>query len=55
MMATDIDLTRKDDGLSDLEWVQLFHDMDTASPQPESMKNKFIRKFKENPLIPVGK
>lgn len=37
----------------DLEWVQMMRDVKDM-PGVETTKEKFIRKFKENPLVPIG-
>lgn len=36
----------------ELEWIQMRKDFD--KDQIETGKEKFIRKFKQNPLIPIG-
>lgn len=36
----------------ELEWIQMRKDFDKE--QIETGKEKFIRKFKQNPLIPIG-
>ncbi|CAG5028412.1 unnamed protein product [Parnassius apollo] len=38
---------------TDLDWIQLRRDMGT-SHHTETTKEKFIRKFKENPFVPIG-
>lgn len=37
----------------EFDWVQLHHDMEKLI-STESAKDKLIRKFKENPLVPIG-
>lgn len=39
----------------ELEWIQMKKDFDTERAHEESGKEKFIRKFKQNPLVPIGK
>ncbi|XP_013192305.1 HIG1 domain family member 2A, mitochondrial [Amyelois transitella] len=39
---------------TDLDWVQLRRDMNTAAVNVESTKQKFERKFSENPFVPIG-
>lgn len=36
----------------ELEWIQLKKDFD--ADRVESPQDKFIRKFKQNPLVPLG-
>lgn len=38
---------------AELEWIQMRKDFD--KDQIETGQEKFMRKFKQNPLIPVGK
>ncbi|XP_063534746.1 HIG1 domain family member 2A, mitochondrial [Cydia strobilella] len=38
---------------TDLDWVQLRKDMGKAH-HAETMKEKFSRKFEENPFVPIG-
>ncbi|KAJ0183255.1 hypothetical protein K1T71_001231 [Dendrolimus kikuchii] len=38
---------------TDLDWVQLRKDMGTVH-QAESTQAKFVRKFTENPFVPIG-
>lgn len=49
----------KDSGFTEMDWVQLQKeirtDQDTGEVHRELEKDKFIRKFRENPMIPVGK
>lgn len=42
------------DNLSDLDWIILKKDMENEI-QVESKSDKFMRKFKENPLVPIGR
>lgn len=37
----------------ELEWIKMIDDMERL-PQQETTKEKFIRKFSENPLVPIG-
>ncbi|XP_063988679.1 HIG1 domain family member 2A, mitochondrial [Diachasmimorpha longicaudata] len=39
--------------LSDLDWIQLREEMDTGHTV-ETIFDKFIRKIKEQPLVPAG-
>ncbi|KAK7793544.1 hypothetical protein R5R35_000385 [Gryllus longicercus] len=39
--------------LSQFDWLQLKKDIDSEM-KIESTEQKFIRKFKENPLVPIG-
>lgn len=36
----------------DLDWIQLRQDF--GSFQPETTKEKMLRKIKENPVVPIG-
>lgn len=38
---------------TDLDWIQLRRDMG-QSHQIETFKEKFVRKFGENPFVPIG-
>lgn len=38
----------------EFDWVQLRYDMDKLI-STESAKDKLVRKFKENPVVPIGK
>ncbi|KAG5682721.1 hypothetical protein PVAND_012055 [Polypedilum vanderplanki] len=39
----------------ELEWIQMKKDFDNErAHEEESAKEKFIRKFKQNPLVPIG-
>lgn len=38
----------------ELEWIQMKKEFD-ADKQVESPQDKFMRKFKQNPLVPIGK
>lgn len=38
---------------TDLDWVQLRRDMGPAH-HVETTQEKFIRKFSENPFVPIG-
>lgn len=38
--------------MSELDWIQLRKDM---GPPGEGFGDKFIRKVKENPVVPVGR
>lgn len=38
----------------ELEWIQMKKDFDLERANEESAKDKFIRKFKQNPLVPIG-
>ncbi|XP_063709432.1 HIG1 domain family member 2A, mitochondrial [Culicoides brevitarsis] len=38
---------------SDLEWVQMVKDIDNL-PRAETQVQKFVRKFKQNPFVPIG-
>lgn len=38
----------------EFDWVQLHQDMEKVM-RTESAGEKFMRKFKENPLVPIGK
>lgn len=38
--------------MSELDWIQLKKDM---GPVGETFADKFMRKVKENPVVPVGK
>lgn len=40
-------------GMSELEWSNLLHELNTNF-QHESPHAKLIRKFKEQPLVPIG-
>lgn len=42
-----------DDKMEKFDWITLRKDMD-AIASVESQREKFIRKFKENPFVPVG-
>lgn len=37
----------------EFDWVQLHHDMEKLM-STETAGEKLIRKFKENPLVPIG-
>lgn len=39
----------------ELEWIQMKKDFDADREFVESPQGKFIRKFKQNPLVPIGK
>jgi hypothetical protein len=43
---------QKSPGTSELEWVQLQKDMDKL--RGETAREKFVRKIKDNPVVPVG-
>lgn len=46
----------KDNQHPELEWIQMKKDFDSARIlQEEGGIAKFKRKFKENPLVPIGK
>lgn len=38
----------------EFDWLQLHHDMEKLI-STETAKDKLVRKFKENPLVPIGK
>ncbi|XP_070495730.1 HIG1 domain family member 2A, mitochondrial [Chironomus tepperi] len=38
----------------ELEWIQMKKDFDSERANEETAKEKFIRKFKANPLVPIG-
>lgn len=38
---------------ADLEWIQMVKDMDDL-PRAETQKEKFMRKFQQNPFVPIG-
>jgi Hypoxia induced protein conserved region len=38
----------------ELEWIQMKKEFDSERFEPESGKDKLIRKFKENPFVPIG-
>jgi ribosomal protein L39E len=38
----------------ELEWIQMKKEFDIEHAKEEGAKEKFIRKFKQNPLVPVG-
>lgn len=38
----------------ELEWIQMRRDFDADRQGIETTKEKFLRKFKSNPLVPVG-
>ncbi|XP_015519977.1 HIG1 domain family member 2A, mitochondrial [Neodiprion pinetum] len=42
------------DSLADLDWVKLREDMDNVARGPETFTQKLNRKFRENPLVPIG-
>ncbi|XP_046743727.1 HIG1 domain family member 2A, mitochondrial [Diprion similis] len=42
------------ENLSELDWVKLREDMDNVARGPETFMQKFNRKFKEDPLVPIG-
>ncbi|XP_068617293.1 HIG1 domain family member 2A, mitochondrial [Battus philenor] len=44
-------MTSENDEPTDLDWIQLRRDMGTAH---ETTKEKFVRKFGENPFVPIG-
>lgn len=37
----------------ELEWIQMRKDF--SEDQIETSREKFLRKFKQNPLVPIGK
>jgi len=37
-----------------LEWINLIKDMENRHPDQEPQTNRLIRKFKEEPLVPIG-
>lgn len=39
----------------ELEWIQMRRDFDADRQGIETTREKFLRKFKSNPLVPVGK
>lgn len=39
----------------ELEWIQMKKDFDSERANEETAKEKFMRKFKANPLVPIGK
>ncbi|XP_063231253.1 HIG1 domain family member 2A, mitochondrial [Bacillus rossius redtenbacheri] len=41
-----------ENGEQDIDWVQLRKDMDSI--RVETIQEKFERKFKENPFVPIG-
>lgn len=43
-----------DEDMEQFDWLTLQKDMDTLMPL-ETHSQKFIRKFKENPFVPIGK
>lgn len=38
---------------AELEWIQMVKDIDNL-PKAETQKEKFMRKFKQNPFVPIG-
>ncbi|XP_026749146.1 HIG1 domain family member 2A, mitochondrial [Galleria mellonella] len=38
----------------DLDWVQLRREMSNVTQHAETTKEKFTRKFTENPFVPLG-
>lgn len=46
-------MTESSSSSPELEWIQMRRDFD--KDRIETGKEKFIRKFKQNPLIPIGK
>lgn len=43
-----------EEDMEPLDWINLGKDMDRAFPV-ETQAQKFMRKFKENPFVPVGR
>ena len=39
----------------ELEWIQMRKDFDADRQGIETTREKFMRKFKSNPLVPIGK
>jgi hypothetical protein len=40
--------------LAQLEWIQMKSDFDKDRQGIETTREKFMRKFKSNPLVPIG-
>lgn len=43
-----------EDDLKEFDWIQLRKDIGNTHPS-ETQKEKLIRKFSENPVVPIGK
>lgn len=41
------------ENLNSFDWIILKNDMDNAV-KPETSTQKFMRKFKDNPFVPIG-
>jgi hypothetical protein len=41
-------------GQAELEWIQMRRDFDADRQGIETTREKFLRKFRSNPLVPVG-
>lgn len=39
----------------ELEWIQMKKSFDDERAHEEGAKEKFVRKFKQNPMVPIGK
>lgn len=39
---------------TDLDWIQLRQEMGNSQYTVETSKQKFKRKFSENPFVPIG-
>lgn len=50
-----MDRDPKEDLISQLEWVEMENELARARAEEETKVERFIRKFKENPLVPTGK
>lgn len=46
-------VSQPEENLSQLDWIVLRKDMDQVMPT-ETFTEKLIRKFGENPLVPIG-
>ncbi|XP_067000928.1 HIG1 domain family member 2A, mitochondrial [Anabrus simplex] len=49
-------MSKKEESLGlepEFDWLQLKQDIDSRVNQ-ETTREKFVRKFKENPLVPIG-
>ncbi|VEN56041.1 unnamed protein product [Callosobruchus maculatus] len=42
-----------DEEIAKFDWLSLHNDMDRILPT-ETFSQKFVRKFKENPFVPIG-
>ncbi|KAI1290258.1 HIG1 domain family member 2A [Halotydeus destructor] len=52
--SNELDISKGQQDLSQLEWVGLLQDMQVQSPDQEGMMDKLRRKTREEPMVPIG-